>query len=87
MWKHGFGILEPKYTGNNPSGFSWEAELDAQDVICADGCPIKTFFFEESNHINHRAILFRESDKTYLNNKQMVEAFKQIVKNVLNGKK
>jgi hypothetical protein len=88
LWNHGFGILDPKYVENGFGEFPFEPEQDLNDLVCCDGtCPLKFSYLEDIQHLNHKGILFKESQKNYLNNQQMIQAFKTIKKDVLQNKK
>ncbi|MFH1461541.1 MAG: clostripain-related cysteine peptidase [bacterium] len=88
LWNHGFGILDPSYVENNLGQFSFEAEIDLENDVCSDGfCPLKYFDGQRINYVNHKGVLFRDSDKSYLTNQQMVDAFKIIKEDILQNKK
>ncbi|MBD3273035.1 hypothetical protein GF385_01645 [Candidatus Dependentiae bacterium] len=84
LWNHGFGILDPIYIENSDNSFPWQSQEHLENVICPDGlCPLKSIGFDTSFHDYHKGVLFRDSDKTYLTNKQMIESFKIIKEDVL----
>jgi len=94
MWNHGFGILDPKHKPTLEDEFAWDVEPDEPGVICVDGvCPIKNInnnlISENLNHVNHRYLhrgFMFNSNKSFINNAQMVRAFKEIKEKVLGNK-
>lgn len=83
IWNHGFGILDPKPENNSKSEFNWVAEpdvkIEGQEAIAScqtNQCPIPL-----------RGVLFNEITNTYMTNQKMVETFKIIKNDILNGQK
>ncbi len=74
LWNHGVGILDPIW--GNQSG--QETYYDGLST---------TFKMKDiyKNALSHRGILFNETSKTYMNNQQLAESFRQI--NQILGKK
>ncbi|KKQ48565.1 MAG: Peptidase C11 clostripain [candidate division TM6 bacterium GW2011_GWF2_38_10] len=87
LWNHGFGILDPSFhpESQDPSS-AWDVEPDEPCHECSGGvCPLKSHSCKEIGHDTHKGALF--DGESYMNNAQMIKAFKTIKKDVLAGEK
>jgi len=91
LWNHGLGIIDPQWTSDQPylmGGNGFMSGPGGEGVFADMNNPrtqIQGITVKSARE--SRGILFNEIDRTYMTNKEMIEAFEEINTRVLKGKK